>query len=698
VSDFLLTAEELRLRQARRRRWIIGAISSLLLIVTVLVLARPASHAIKRWQSRRHAEKAFALIEKEEWNEAQKETTAAYQLASDEPEAIRAVARFLSRMRQPQALEFWDKLAEHHPLAPNDLRDEAALALSLGETGRAHKAVGQLLAHDGRDATARDWLLAAQLAAQSDSPNDAAAALQKIFSGKASAHEQWQAAVLQITLARSGSEDDQKLQLQAWNRIEQLAKGKDQAGLDALVLLAQRELSQKAEQTKTQTPISQSAGTADNSTSAASPSPITNNEEPITADALAAAIETHPLAKAPQKLLSVDLRIHTAPGDKEKLIQTAVDHWKNADTDSLVALATWLNGKGEFQRQLDTIPVNRSLQTRELFLQHVDALGALGRWEEIRELLEGERFPLDPVIGHMYLARCYAQLGQEVASQNSWERALEKTSGDPAKLMTMADYAEKNGAKKIAERACDTALASAPKLRAAWQMKLRLAQSERATTKIHAALVGMLKIWPNDTAMQNDEAYTRLLLAGAGKPEMLKTEALKSNDGAGGTMAAGTGGTTALSSEADDSSRKPEVSDQKLEDRNSPSPSARSLPAAAGPPSCNPPITNNSQPLTPAQLNTIEALAQDLVKREPASLPHRTLLALARLKQDRPSAAFEVYADLRIPPNAATPSAVAVHAAVLGASGREEDAKTEAGAVNWDHLLPEEQALIDKLR
>ena len=71
---------------------------------------RPALHAIKAWQARRHADKAFAFIEKEQWNEARKEATAAYQLWPAEPEAIRAVARFLSRIRQTAALEFWDRL------------------------------------------------------------------------------------------------------------------------------------------------------------------------------------------------------------------------------------------------------------------------------------------------------------------------------------------------------------------------------------------------------------------------------------------------------------------------------------------------------------------------------------------------------------------------------------------------------------
>jgi hypothetical protein len=67
-------------------------------------------------------------------------------------------------------------------------------------------------------------------------------------------------------------------------------------------------------------------------------------------------------------------------------------------------LATWLNGQGDYQRTLDAIPLERVLQTSELFLQHLDALGGLGRWAEIKQLLDSERYPLDPVIQKMYLA------------------------------------------------------------------------------------------------------------------------------------------------------------------------------------------------------------------------------------------------------------------------------------------------------
>src|SRR5216110_3123311 len=109
-SDFMLTAEERRLKQLGRRRIFIACVVLMVVLIVGFFGARPAMHAIKAWQSRRHAEKAFVYIENENWLEARKEATAAYQLSPTEPESVRAVARFLSRTRQPDALEFWRQL------------------------------------------------------------------------------------------------------------------------------------------------------------------------------------------------------------------------------------------------------------------------------------------------------------------------------------------------------------------------------------------------------------------------------------------------------------------------------------------------------------------------------------------------------------------------------------------------------------
>ncbi len=614
-DHLLLTDEELRLRRNTRRRIVVSVATVLLLLVGGFFLARPARHAVKAWQARRHAAKAMRAMAAEDWSGAEHEAVAAYQLDRTEPEATRALARFLSRARQGQALEFWEQLAKEQSLTKEDLRDEATLALTVGELDRARSAIKSLLGKEGQEAVPGDQLLAAQLAAQSGAPNESLAALQKVFSARAATtREQLQAAVLELRLSASGSGQDKKTQSDAWQRVEKLSTGKDATGLDALVLLAQRALA---------VPNESKSGQANEG---APNSSLANNGATATVAAtqIAAALDAHPLAKTAQKLLAVDLRIHSSSNEKSALIDGAIQRWKSAENESVLALATWLNGKGEFERELATIPLERSLQMRELFLQHVDALGALGRWEDIRHLLLSERFPLDPMIGQMYLARCYAQLGQQTASDNSWQRALEAANGNSQKLMTLAEYAEKNGASAIAASAYGGAAAATPNLRAAWQGKLRLAQSARDTKAIHTTLAEMLKIWPNDTAVQNDEAYTRLLLAGA----------------------------------KDEGGRMKDESKQLVE---------------------------------------LEKLAQELVRREPGSLPHRTLCALVYLRENRPYTALNLYNDLNVSAGALTSSALAVHAAALAATGNVAGAAEEAGKLSRSDLLPEERDLISGL-
>ena len=578
----MLTERERDVLRGRKRRRIVIGGAALLILALGAVLARPVGSAIKGWQARRHARNAFALIEQEKWADARTEATAAYQLRLSEPDALRAIARFLSRTRQPQALDFWEQLAKVEALTPTDLRDETAVALLAGDDSRASRAVEELL-RAGTKAAAGDWLLAAQLAIHRNSATDARAAVEKAWGHPQASHrEKLQAALIESAIAR----EHEDWRTEALARVKEIADTPDAVGLDALTVLAQTLLG-----------VAQSPANF-----------------PATAAQLAKSLEGHPLARAPQKLLAVDLKIRDDPAQKDALIGAAVEQWKATDGAELATLATWLNGKGEYQRQLDAIPVEAGLRNRDVFLQHVDALGALGRWGEIEDLLGTQRYPLDPVVEKMYLARCNAQLGEKAASENNWQRALEIARGDPAKLLTLGNYAEKNGAAETARGAFDEAAAESPKLRPAQQGRLRCAQAAGKIADLHGVLAEMLALWPNDTAVQNDEAYLRLLL-----PDAVK-----------------------------------------------------SAPA-------------------------IEQLAETLVAKEPASLPHRTLLALARLRQGRAEAALAVYAQLQIAPGALTSSALAVHAAVLAAAGKNEDAQTEAKQIPGGGLLPEEAALISPL-
>ena len=272
---------------------------------------------------------------------------------------------------------------------------------------------------------------------QKNLPDKAKSYLEKIVAdSRATESEQFRATLLQLSLTAITPSE----RANAVTRLGKLAEGKTATSLDALVVVAQNTL-----------------------TAPADSSDSTGNE----AGRLASALENHPLAKAKHNLLAFDLRIHADPTQREQLITRAIADWKDSDPADRLDLARWLNSKGEYQRAINSIPLEKAVQSSDLFLQHLDALGGLGRWNEIEQEIRSGKFPLEPFLEAMYLARCNSQLGEQTASGNNWQRALEAAQGDARKLITLAQYAEQNNNTEIAEAAYNGAAAAAPKLRMA---------------------------------------------------------------------------------------------------------------------------------------------------------------------------------------------------------------------------------------
>jgi tetratricopeptide (TPR) repeat protein len=605
-NDFMLTDEERRQRRRKRRRWLLTAIALLLFAVVGVVAARPARHFIKGWQARRHAERAFVFIEQEKWREARHEATAAYRLSPNEPQALRAVARLLSRVNQPGAFEFWKKLEAIQPLTRADLREEATAALKTNDLTVADDAVQDLLKNEREKPSAADWLLAADVAGRKHRYDKASQFAEKTLAEPGlTRREEYQAVFILETVARDGGARFVRDAKQIDDRMASLARGTDDVALDALLVLAQFV-----------------AGT----------SPEANTPNPIPVDELIRRINDHPLAGISHKLLAADLEIRQHGDQRAQIEEREIERWKNSNDKDLAVLAAWFGRHGRYQRALDLIPVERAAKSRELFVQNLDTLGAIGRWAEVKQLLESDRFPLEPFMQKMYLARCNSQLGEKSAAENNWKRALESAAGDPGKLIALADYAEKNAIIEVAGLAYEEAAAEAPNLWIAQQGRLRLAQISGDTKRIHTVLANMLGLRPNDPAVQNEEAYTRLLLL--------------------------TGGTASVPS----TSKK-----------------------------------DDTAVVPPNEIQSIEALARKLLEAEPDSLPHRTLLALALLKENRPQDALAVYNGVTASQKELTPSAVVVHAATLALNGREADARIEMSHLPKNKILPEEQALVSGL-
>ena len=67
-QDFIISPEDAQLARRKRRIIVIGSLVLVLAILFGVFGRRPAGNAIRAWQARRHAQKAFAFINKEQWD------------------------------------------------------------------------------------------------------------------------------------------------------------------------------------------------------------------------------------------------------------------------------------------------------------------------------------------------------------------------------------------------------------------------------------------------------------------------------------------------------------------------------------------------------------------------------------------------------------------------------------------------------
>jgi hypothetical protein len=242
---------------------------------------------------------------------------------------------------------------------------------------------------------------------------------------------------------------------------------------------------------------------------AASSKPDESGELP----AVLARIEAHPLARIQHHLLVVDLSIAQNPGQRAKLIQGAIDRFAGTRNDAdLATLAGWLYGKEDYEQVLQVVPAARAPSDRALFFQRLDALGALGRWNEIQDAILSRKLALDPMIEQMYLARCAEKLDEPRARDAHWDAAIDAAAGNGEKLSQLGQYAAKNGAMDVAAKALRAAVQAAPNFLPAQRALIHLYEAQGDTRKMQETVAEMLKLAPQDPSARNDAAYLDALL------------------------------------------------------------------------------------------------------------------------------------------------------------------------------------------
>ena len=486
AEDYDLTTPEEIARRRRRKRTAAILAALVLLGAGGFFGGRPAYRAVRDWQARRAAAEAQRDMDAGQWDLAVGKVQDALMLSRVEPEVMRTAAVFLTRTGHArEALGFWRQVEKKRTLTDADQRDYAADLLATDDPDAAAAKL-RAVWPAGKEGTPADWRLGLQLALRRRQSGEAVALSERLVKAPGSSDQQ-RIDAAQVLVAAS-AEDMQKT---GWDTVRSLAQGRTAVSLEALLLLARQQ-------------ASPAAGTEQKGQAAP--------DRVAAAELLAGRIENHPLAKTAQKLLALDLRLAVAPGRHDELVKTAIERFGHGDDETLASLAGWLYAQGEFQRVLEVITPQKATASRALYLQYLDDLGALGRWQDIKNAIEGQKFSLDPALEQMYLARCLGQLGQVEGSTLRWNSAVQAAGANVDKLLMVGRYAQRNGVLGPAEAAFRAAIKAAPDSRPAQEGLLNLLQEEGRTAAARDVLAGMLAVWPNDPAVRNDAAYLGVLL------------------------------------------------------------------------------------------------------------------------------------------------------------------------------------------
>jgi tetratricopeptide (TPR) repeat protein len=522
--------------------------------VAIYFAAQPIGGAIKAWQSRRLARESFALIEQRKWSEANAKVRDALLLRWSEPEAWRAAGKLTSRTSQwAAALDWWKKAEEAGRLTIDDRRDYIAAALVTGDVTVAAKQVQILLAE--RAPAAVDLMWAGQVASRQSDPVLAVDYAGRVLADeRAKPYEIASAATLVLSLTSPYS----KRYADAWKRIEDVARDpKNPASLGALVLLANEQavppirriggstsLSLESTPARSATPATQVAASGEaraaisperssptptfsyGSSSHATPAVQSDNtvtlnlaatsssglsERTMSLTRVVDALENHPDARPYHKLLAFELRARQDPILIDQFVTDAIQRFGDGDDETLAALGGWLNKIGRPAKTLEVLPQAHAVERQDLFLLYINALAALQRWSEVKDLLASEHSVVDPMLQHMYLAVVQARLGLPTASTNEWQRAVE-LADTPDKALALARYAEQNSVNDTADVAYSIAIRMGPKNREAYDGRLDLAKDSGHTSQAQSIAAEIAQLWPDDAEARNQDAYLRLLL------------------------------------------------------------------------------------------------------------------------------------------------------------------------------------------
>ncbi len=457
-------------------RLVLGSIGAFVLLV---VLIWGGSKLYGEWQERHALRRAAAFLSGGDTKAAMLSARRAFQLNSQNVEAVRMLATIQEAAASPSALDWWRMAAQ---MAPNSASDKIALAscaLKFGEIPTAAKTLAEV-GEGGR--TAAYYAAAGQLAeAQAKLPAAREHWLQAVQMAPAEKEYQTHLATVNLQLPDPAGQDGARVILRELRH----APGQRRAATRALIVDgAQARDSQAVLQ-------------------------------------LARELKDYPEASFQDALLYLDILKQLRHPDYTAYL-TEVEAKAATDANDLALLIAWLN-----KNSLSLLALNytRGLDPKQLDIWPVpltlaESYNLLANWSGLEAHVTGRTWAGFEFLRRAYLARAFREQGQTTAAEREWSAAKKEASGQ-AKLVsalvrTVIEWRWTNEAADLL-----WTLTKDPTEREEALRSLYRYYSEAGDTGgLFRTLLRLVEIMPQDLALQNNLAQLGLLLGA--EPERMR--------------------------------------------------------------------------------------------------------------------------------------------------------------------------------
>jgi hypothetical protein len=467
-------------RQSKVARLVAGIVIILVsvgLVVFVLMNGRKWHDIYQNYQSESLVARSKAMESEKKYVDALSLANKAYQLAPDNPNAIRSLARYATMMKRNEARFLWDRLRESGEMTLEDNVWEIRAMSNLREDKSAVESIRELLRNN---APTRELVeVADQVMANSGQKKQLLEVLQTYVD--AHPDDLQTKLVLAVRQSQFGDDSDKAAALVSlWS----LAETQEEAGLKAIEFLDSLNLK-------------------------------SNNDT----ERLIGLLEKHPLAKEEHRITALRRLANLYPERKSQIIEDAMKSRTDAKREDLVPLARWITIESQkehhyAEKLLEFLKEDQVVDYIPLLENYLNALTVLERHDALERLIKDPRTRLTQAQKSFYLMHlAYIKGVRDEALNEKMVDALLAANNERRADMVMkiAGYAEVRGHLLAAEQAFRAATTYDQIERDAYDGLLRLTYQNGNSKGFMDASGETARRWPDNQFFLERVTYASLL-------------------------------------------------------------------------------------------------------------------------------------------------------------------------------------------